>query len=45
MCSNAWPIGSGTISGCGLVGVGVALLKKVLGAGFEVSYVQATFLV
>ena len=24
MCLNTWPIGSGTIRGCGLVGVGVA---------------------
>ena len=25
MCLNAWPIGSGTIRRCGLVGVGVSL--------------------
>jgi hypothetical protein len=29
MCFNAWPIGNGTIRRSGLVGVGVALLKKV----------------
>ena len=29
MCLNAWPIRSGTIRKCGLVGVGVALLEEV----------------
>ena len=46
MCGS----GNGTIRRCGLVGVGVALLEWVwpcwrkcvtVGAGFEVSYVQA----
>jgi hypothetical protein len=40
MCLNAWPIGSGIIRMCGLVGVGVALCVTVE-AGFRVSYVQA----
>ena len=34
MCLNAWPIGSGTIRRCGLVGVGVALMEKVCHCGF-----------
>ena len=34
--------GSGTISRCGFVGVGMALLKEVLGADLEVSYAQDT---
>jgi hypothetical protein len=29
MCFNAWPMGSGIIWRCGLVGVGVALLEEV----------------
>ena len=32
MCLNAWPIGSGTIRRCGLVGA--------VGASFEISYAQ-----
>ena len=42
-CLNAWPIGSGTIRRCGLVGQSVALLEEGChcGAGFEVSYAQA----
>lgn len=43
MCLNAWLISSG-IRRCGLIGVGVALWRKcvTVGAGFEVSCVQAT---
>ena len=29
MCLNAWSTGSGTLRGCGLVKVGVALLEEV----------------
>ena len=29
MCLHAWPIGSGTIRKCGLIGVGMALLEEV----------------
>jgi hypothetical protein len=36
MCLTVWPIGCGTIRRCGLVG-GVSV-----GAGFDVSYAQAT---
>ena len=28
MCLNAWPIGSGTIRRCDLVGAGMALLEE-----------------
>jgi hypothetical protein len=35
MCLNAWPTGSATISRCGLVEVGVALLEKVYHCEFE----------
>jgi hypothetical protein len=37
MCLNAWPIGSGTIRRCGLVGGSVSLY----GVGLKASYVQA----
>jgi hypothetical protein len=33
MYLNAWPIGSGTILKCDLVGVGVALLEEVCHCG------------
>jgi hypothetical protein len=36
MCLNAWPIGSGTIRRCGLVGGSMPLR----GWGFEVSYAK-----
>jgi hypothetical protein len=29
MCLDAWPMGSGSIKRCGLVGVGVALLGEL----------------
>jgi hypothetical protein len=40
MCLNAWPMGSGTIRRCGLIGGGVALLAKYVTVrqGFEVIY-------
>jgi hypothetical protein len=44
MCLNAWPIGSGTIRGFGLVAVCVALLEEMChcGVGFEVLDAQAS---
>jgi hypothetical protein len=33
MCLNAWPMGSGTIKMCGLLEVGVALLKGMCHCG------------
>ena len=33
VCLNFWPIGNGTISGCGLVGAGVVLLEEVCHCG------------
>ena len=43
MCENAWPIGSGTIRRCGVIGVNMTLLKKKFtrGLGVEVFNVQA----
>jgi len=40
----AWPLGSGSIRRCGLIGADVILLEEVChyGAGFEASYAQAT---
>ena len=33
MCLNAWPIGSGTIRRCGLMGISVVLLEEVCQCG------------
>ena len=33
MCLNVWPIGSGTIRRCSLVGVGMTLLEEVCHCG------------
>ena len=44
MCLTAWPIGSGTIRRCGLVGVGVTLLQEVCHCGgglWGLTYTQA----
>ena len=40
LCLSAWPVGRGSIRGCGLVGVGVACWRKcvIVEAGFEVIY-------
>ena len=42
-CLNAWPIGSGTIRRCGLIGQVWDCWRKcvTMGAGFQVSYAQA----
>ena len=42
-CVSGWPIGSGTIRRCGLVGVGVSLLEEVYHCEgrLEVVYAQA----
>jgi hypothetical protein len=47
MCLNAWPIGSGTIRRCGLIGVGMVLLEEVYHwrRGFEVLYMLKLHLV
>ena len=41
-CLNAWPIASGTIRRCGLVGIGMVLMEKLChcGVSFEVSCAQ-----